>query len=406
MVKCWCGCDDVEPFSDAYVRCKHCKTLISLQTADVKKEVEKSSLDNDALYGADYWKKHMLEMAHVETLDEYADMYLNGRAAYWMNCVLKYKLGHGKAIEIASGLGQMSYLLKNAGFDVTAMELSQEICDWIHAKMFVPVQAGEFVEEKDKYDLIIANDLLEHLTDPVSWVAAVSNSLKKDGVLVIQTPCYDGTSSYQEMVDSNARFLLLMIPDEHLYLFTKDSLKELFARFGLNVEFEDAYFGNNYDMFSFSSKTKLRVNTKKSIDEYLYSYPEGRLLKVMLEVFSEKKVLEREKHELEKRLIHYDKDVKFLNKAVEDERDEVEKQKKELEGLKDYPFLNGMLTNEKRRRLYTYIAQYESDPKAIRKAISLLEKHRECNNDITQDDVKLLLEYSKKYIDLLSLIRG
>ena len=56
--------------------------------------------------------------------------------------------------------------------------------------------------------------------------------LKPDGILLIQTPCYPEGSTYEEMAARSEQPLEILQPGEHLYLFSRPSIRELFARLG------------------------------------------------------------------------------------------------------------------------------------------------------------------------------
>lgn len=434
MRKCWCGCEDMEQFSPGYIRCKRCRTLISTYYAD---GTATSQIAESDLYGADYWDKYMVEKSGTRSKDELVDLYLSERVIYWTKNILRYKPTGGRAIEVASGLGQLSYMLSKAGYDMTAMEMSGEICQWIHEKLGLKVLEGEFKASPKAYDLIIANDLIEHLEDPEGFIKDTTNSLKDNGVIVLQTPCYDGDSSYQELLDCNARFLKQMMPEQHLFLFTRESISTLFDREGLKYYFEDAFFGNDYDMYVFVSKEELKRHTEEEINEYLYSVPDGRLIKSLISVFDDRNMYIKNISNEEVRLAQFDNDIRFLNEVIQEKNEELqsvneefrsareelhgvseelrstmedlqgEKQKSNsysdrLSEIRSYSYAEIILDNKSRRHLYTQLSEYSSDFKRVRRAIRLLAEGK--GDSYSVEELEILREYAERYIKLASFL--
>ena len=97
-------------------------------------------------------------------------------------------------------------------------------------------------------------DVLEHLPAPLSTMAATARVLSRDGVLLIQTPCYPEGMSYEQLVATDSPFAAMLMPGEHIYLFSRRSLSILFDRIGLPiVVFEPAVFAH-YDMCAVGSR--------------------------------------------------------------------------------------------------------------------------------------------------------
>ena len=49
--------------------------------------------------------------------------------------------------------------------------------------------------ERESFDVIILNDVIEHLPDPLGTMRYCASLLAPDGFFVIQTPEYGGTTS-------------------------------------------------------------------------------------------------------------------------------------------------------------------------------------------------------------------
>ena len=264
MKRCFCGNDKLSEYSTHYYKCDRCKVLVSKNDFD-KKIYTVTEEDND-LYGGNYWQKVMVEEAGVRNIDELIDMYISERAIYWLKNILKYtKLG-GRLAEVGCGLGQLSYLIKQAGDEQTAFELSPEICKLIKEKLDINVICGELSCSNESYDIIVAIDVFEHLLDPEQFLENCRDRLNEDGVLVLQMPCYDETLTYAEMKEKKPKFEHLLVPEQHTFLYSRVAIKGLLQKHGFNsIVFEPAFFGDDYDMFLFASTTVLPQNSKEEI---------------------------------------------------------------------------------------------------------------------------------------------
>ena len=60
------------------------------------------------------------------------------------------------------------------------------------------------------FDVIVLNDVLEHLPDPERTMAHCAGLLKPDGLLVIQTPQLPAASDYTVLQAEDNPFLAMM----------------------------------------------------------------------------------------------------------------------------------------------------------------------------------------------------
>ena len=49
---------------------------------------------------------------------------------------------------------------------------------------------------------------------------------------MLQTPCFKPEINYDMLVENNNKFLSMMLPKEHLYLFSKESVSQLLTEAG------------------------------------------------------------------------------------------------------------------------------------------------------------------------------
>jgi hypothetical protein len=127
-------------------------------------------------------------------------------------------------------------------------------------------------------------DVLEHLPNPVETMKHCLRLLKPDGLLLIQTPQFRTEMKYAELVVGNGPFLEVLKPDEHIFLFSDDSVTRFFKQLGAtHILFEPAIF-DRYDMFFAVSRTRIRSTSKNGIESALLETSGRRLILAMLDL--------------------------------------------------------------------------------------------------------------------------
>jgi SAM-dependent methyltransferase len=272
---CWCGHTNLEPFSDHYRVCRACGTLVSLAAFDA------------TLYDENYWLGRQTEHHGLPDIRERARLDLPERCTYWLRHLLSRRLPPGRVLEVGCAHGGYVALLGWAGFEAVGTELSPAVARLAHELFGVTVLAGQVEKqpfEEESFDVIVLNDVIEHLPDPLATLGHCAKLLAKGGFFVIQTPEYKEHLSYQELKNTNDMFLKHMEKkqDEHLYLYSRRSAGMLFSRLGLgHVDFANPIFP--YDMFFTASGSPIRANDEAAIASSLASRPVGRLAQALLD---------------------------------------------------------------------------------------------------------------------------
>jgi 2-polyprenyl-3-methyl-5-hydroxy-6-metoxy-1,4-benzoquinol methylase len=300
-VICWCGNKDFLPFSDEYVFCENCKTLVLKEWTGA--ELFSVQLDDQDFYGKQYWFEHQVDDLGFGNILKRSRTDLPNRVLHWLDTLLKYKLPPGSTLELGCAHGGFVSVLQWAGFHATGLEMSPWVVDFARQTFQVPMLLGE-LEKQDlpaaSLDAIILIDVLEHLPDPSATMSRCLELLKPDGILLIQTPRYPEGRTYQEMLDAQDPFLLQFKPPEHIYLFSQSSVKELFQRLGANHLFFEQAFFSQYDMFLVVSRSPLSGHTQEEIDQSMLATPGGRMILALLDKDIECKTLYEKLKEAEK----------------------------------------------------------------------------------------------------------
>lgn len=290
-IHCWCGNDALASFSAEYLLCKACHTLASKPGLTAMTTVVTN--DDEDFYGKNYWLNHQSEALGQANIFKRARHDLSERCIYWLRSLLSYKLPPAKLVEIGSAHGGFTSLLQQTGFEATGLELSPFIAEFARKTFDIPMLVGPIEDQvmpEDSFDIVILMDVLEHLSDPVATLRKCLHVLKRDGILVIQTPAYPKQSTYEALVKKAHPFLNMLQAKEHLYLFSVEAIEAFFRKVTdepLNLYFEPALFAQ-YDMYLIVSREKIVKNTPAQIEQYLSSHVKTRFVQSLLDIAAER----------------------------------------------------------------------------------------------------------------------
>ena len=216
MVRCACGVSEPEQFRPGYGRCARCGTLVFLGPYDADRYL-KASDDPSSFYGRDYWEKRVPEVHGLPRLEERARTDLAERSLFFLEKILRYVEPGQSVLELGCAHGGLTFLLRRAGFEAAGLEMSPWLIAWARERFGIVVHRGpvEKLEPDMCFDAIVAIDVLEHLPDPLGTLRACRERLLPDGRVILQTPCYREEGPDWQM----------FLPDEHLFLFTADSVE-------------------------------------------------------------------------------------------------------------------------------------------------------------------------------------
>src|ERR1700676_1050596 len=233
-VSCWCGSSGHEMFSDHYLRCLACGT-IHLRSP-LPRDVSVVGEDESGLYGKQYWFQHQSSDLGLPEIDSRSRTDLPERDLYWLRTLMKYKPPGAKVLEIGCAHGGFVALARPAGYDAIGLELSPAIVEYARRTFQAPVLCGPIERHSiaaGSLDVIAAMDVLEHFPDPLATLGEYARLLAPDGVLLMQTPCLHRTElTYNQLVESNDRFPLLLKEKEHAFLFNKNAIQDFLRRLG------------------------------------------------------------------------------------------------------------------------------------------------------------------------------
>lgn len=136
----------------------------------------------------------------------------------------------GRLLDIGCALGDFLMEAKDAGWDVEGVEISHFAAQRARERG-LRVSAGR-LEDLDlppaSFDVITLYDAIEHMTDPVTTLAAVRRLLKPGGLMHLVTPNVGGLQARLL-----GRHWYHYKPGEHLFYFAPRTLRTTVERSGL-----------------------------------------------------------------------------------------------------------------------------------------------------------------------------
>ncbi len=157
---------------------------------------------------------------------------------------------NAKVLDIGCGGGLFLSLLKREGARVVGIELSDSRAQYAKTKHNLevhkqPIESDFWQKGYENYfDALTLWDVIEHVNYPFQTLQCAVNVLKKDGLLLIDTPCRDsfyhqvGEITYRLSGGKFPTFLNAMYSSHlfgHKQIFSTTEMKDIFASCGLEV---------------------------------------------------------------------------------------------------------------------------------------------------------------------------
>jgi SAM-dependent methyltransferase len=144
-----------------------------------------------------------------------------------------------RVLEVGSAKGYMLALLSRLGWQVTGVELAGTAAAYSRRTFGVEAFHGtleSFRRERMRtFDVVLAQDVIEHVPDPAAFLEAARDSLPPGGLLVLDTPNVGGRNV--EIVGERWRGFNPF----HIYLYDRGTLSSALQRAGFGVRLIGSY---------------------------------------------------------------------------------------------------------------------------------------------------------------------
>lgn len=241
ITKCYCGCSEAT----------------ELFIAKNKYLVQCASCDQVYIKNFKY-KKSVYEEEYFTETNRYIDNYAKFHSIFQSIIKQIKKIKHeGTLLDVGCGVGICVEVSFQNGFEAKGVEIS----DWASSEgrsQGLDISTGDLINIKfpsNSFDIVVLNHVLEHLPDPIEILDEIYRILKHDGILVIGVPNF---GSYMSKLRNEKWGSLL--PEEHIWHFTHDTLENLVNKSGFDKCFFEARENHSVNRNPLTAIPRLIIN--------------------------------------------------------------------------------------------------------------------------------------------------
>ncbi len=151
---------------------------------------------------------------------------------------------HKRVLEIGCGPGSITRILAEQGrCRVTGLELDHEaikkvrpFCEAVMQADLNSVEWPHLLDGAERFDVVVAADVLEHLYDPWATLRRMVPLISKDGYLVISLPHVGHAAVASCLINGDFEYRNWGLLDRtHIRFFGLKNIEDLFAQAGLKI---------------------------------------------------------------------------------------------------------------------------------------------------------------------------
>ncbi len=161
-----------------------------------------------------------------------------------------------KVLEIGSYYGILGNIIKPNVKEYKGLELSKHAADYSKKNFGLNISnmpLEEFFKGNNKFDIIIMNDVIEHLDDPFKSLKLIEKNLEFNGILIFTT--FNIDSIFAKILKSNYHWIMPM----HKFYFSNSTLK-FFLK------------SSNMDLFKIKTDTRI-ISFEYLLDKFCILAP-------------------------------------------------------------------------------------------------------------------------------------
>ncbi|MFA6608785.1 MAG: class I SAM-dependent methyltransferase [Candidatus Paceibacterota bacterium] len=218
---------------DVY-ECSNCSTQFVDPMSNLKEEYD-IIYGDQTIDGTGYY--HYLAKGVKSLRNPLKDLF-NYSAIFWgvIKAVEDNSIKRGaKILEVGSGLGYLTYAFNKSGYDCQGLDYSDTATNFANnffGKNFTQGTIDDFsMNNKDKYDVVIATEVIEHVVNPGAFIENCLKVLKSGGILILTTPIKD--------IHPKGVIWETEPAPVHLWWFTEKGIESVAKHFNAKASFVD-----------------------------------------------------------------------------------------------------------------------------------------------------------------------
>lgn len=137
-----------------------------------------------------------------------------------------------RALDVGCATGALLDSLRDRSWEVQGVELCEPAAAYGRARFRLAIHGGTLESakfESETFEFVHASHLIEHLNEPLEFLAELSRITVPGGLLMLTTPNVDGLQA--RLFGSDWRSAIY----DHLYLFSSRTLEKLMNKAGFKV---------------------------------------------------------------------------------------------------------------------------------------------------------------------------
>jgi len=142
----------------------------------------------------------------------------------------------GSVIDVGCGSGGYWKAMEKAGIQWRGVDVNEEMVSFAQTRG-APVELGNFAEFGfvEEFDVVFFSQVLEHVLEPLPFMAAVATALRPGGIVHLDVPNHSSLTSVIRKLNPGSPDYGFLQPPNHLVAYTRPSLEWLIAESGLEV---------------------------------------------------------------------------------------------------------------------------------------------------------------------------
>jgi len=212
-------------------KCNDCDSHFIITTNEIKKIYE-IIYSNANTFGYDRYYRYATNVKKTDNPLKF--LAFNESTYYPVYEFLKGKV-HLKILEVGCSYGYLSYALHKSGFNVQAIDIANDAINYARKNFgdyYFNMNINDYSKQtNEKFDLIIATEVIEHLEEPNDFLDTCISLLKQEGNILLTTP--DKDYSRKDAVWQTD------LPPVHISWIGKKGIKTLAEKHNLELKTQD-----------------------------------------------------------------------------------------------------------------------------------------------------------------------
>jgi SAM-dependent methyltransferase len=238
---------------------KKCRVVRCVQCGQRRTYPEPNQGETDAIYNDGREKYNVAIAEDFARQTEYA-AFGNGI----LSDVERFAPARGRLLDVGCNFGDLLTAARGRGWDAQGLEVNQANVHYLRSRGFQvferPIEQATHIPE-NYFDVVVTNNVLEHVTKPAAFVAGIKRVLRPGGLLFVGVPIFWGPIPV--LLKRDQWYSLL--PDEHVWQYSQSDVLRLVRRFDFSVLWQRRGCSGFWGKLSLRPKDVVRWSVYKSV---------------------------------------------------------------------------------------------------------------------------------------------